>query len=114
MENDAVCLVRMRERMVRIERYVAGGRGAFMSSTITQDAVLWNLELFCAAATRVSDDFKEKHRQVNWGYVCGRFRDVTRDPWHPEPENIWACIERELPAIRENLAAIMRPTTGGY
>jgi uncharacterized protein with HEPN domain len=100
--------------MNRIEHYAAGGRGAFMSSTVIQDAVLWNLELFCAAARKVSDDFKENHRQINWGYVCGRFREVADDPWHPQPGTIWQCVEGELPAIRKSLADFLHPTAGRY
>lgn len=100
--------------MTRIEHYVASGRSTFMNSTLIQDAVLWNLQLLSSAALRVSDACKNEHRELNWGHVCGLFRDVARDPWHLEPDNIWQCVERELPTIRRNLAAIMRPTTGGY
>ena len=100
--------------MTRIEHYVTGGRGAFMSSTLVQDAVLWNLQLFCAAALRVSDGFKAEHSQLNWEHVCGLFREVARDPWHLEMETFWLCIERELPAVRHVLAAILRPTSGQY
>lgn len=85
-----------------------------MNSTLVQDAVLWNLQLLSSAALRVSAACKSRHRELDWGHVCGLFRDVARDPWHLEPETIWQCVERELPAIRHSLAAIMRPTTGQY
>ena len=100
--------------MTRIQHYAAGGRGDFMNSTLMQDAVLWNLQLLSSAALRVSAACKSERRELNWGHVCGLFREVAQDPWHLEPEAIWQCVERELPAIRRNLAAIMRPTTGQY
>jgi uncharacterized protein with HEPN domain len=114
MANDRACLVSMRECLTRIEHYVAGGRGAFMNSPLIQDAVLWNLQLLCATTLKVSDALKCEHRQIDWWHLSGLFRSLAHDPWHVELETVWLCIEGELPAIRQGLAGLLRPTTGQH
>ena len=114
MANDRALLVCMRECTTRIEHYVAGGRGAFMDSSLVQDAVLWNLQLLSAASAKVSYALKSEHHQIDWWHLGGLFRGLTHDPWHVQPEAVWQCIETELPAIRRSLAGILRPTTGQH
>ncbi len=100
--------------MTRIEHYVAGGRGTFMNSSLVQDAVLWNLQLLCAATIKVSDSLKSEQRQIDWWHISGLFRGLTRDPWHVDAEAVWQCVETDLPPVRRTLAGILRPTTGQH
>lgn len=108
MEKDRLCLVRLYECIRQVRRYADGGRSAFMTSMIAQDAVLWNLQLISKAAMRVSDVRKVMHPEVDWDGVSRLFRDTVGDPWRPNSEQIWQCIERALPGLEGNVQSILR------
>jgi uncharacterized protein with HEPN domain len=59
MKNDKLYLIHLRECIERIEGYVKDvDREAFLASTITQDAVLRNLQVLAESTQRLSDDYK--------------------------------------------------------
>jgi uncharacterized protein with HEPN domain len=45
----------------KIERYLAGGKKAFLAETMAQDAVIWNFEVIGEAAKRIADEYREQH-----------------------------------------------------
>ncbi|MHC4479666.1 MAG: HepT-like ribonuclease domain-containing protein [Planctomycetota bacterium] len=114
MEADRFCLIHMAECIRRVEHYVEGGRGAFMSSTLVQDAVLWNVQLISAAALRVSQSEKMLHPEVAWAQIGKTFREIARDPWQLDEERLWRCTDEELPVLRRGVQALLRPVTGGF
>jgi uncharacterized protein with HEPN domain len=99
VETDKSRLVHMYESVRRIQHYANGGRGAFMGSPMVQDAILWNLQLVSTAASRLSDECKEKHPEVDWRRVG--------NPWRPEAERIWARLESELDSLRSSVQTIL-------
>ncbi|MHC4592769.1 MAG: HepT-like ribonuclease domain-containing protein [Planctomycetota bacterium] len=114
MKGDRFCLIHMNECIRRVAHYVTGGRGAFMGSTLIQDAVLWNLQLISAAAMRLSAGQKQMHPEVDWGHIANVFREVAHDPWQVDQNQIWRCAEVELPSLKQHVDSILRPATGRF
>jgi uncharacterized protein with HEPN domain len=108
METDRACLVHINECIRNIQRYAANGRGQFMSTPVVQDAVLWNLQLICVAAKKVSKGEKQTHPEVDWGHACTMFREMVRDPWALDLEEVWQCVDSELPLLERQLQVILR------
>jgi uncharacterized protein with HEPN domain len=56
----------------RIETYLGGSAKAdFLSSTLLQDAVVWQLEMIDEASNRISLETRALHPAVDWSKVIG-------------------------------------------
>jgi uncharacterized protein with HEPN domain len=97
----------MVESIHRMETYLHGGQAEFMESTLIQDAVVWNLKLVCHCAKRVSDVEKARHPEIDWTSLAALFRATVRDPWHLDPDEVWACVGEELPSLKHSLQALL-------
>ena len=66
-----------------VGKYTAeGGKGAFLGSTLIQDAVMRNLQIMAESIQRLSDATKEAHPEVDWYKIPG-FRNVLVHPSTP-------------------------------
>lgn len=112
-ERDRLLLLRMVESIHRMETYLRDGRAEFMQSTLIQDAVIWNLRLVCHCAKRLSEAERERHPEINWKRMATLFRNLVRDPWHLQPEQLWECVGEELPSLKHSFQAILSNERAG-
>jgi uncharacterized protein with HEPN domain len=75
VKNDRVYLAHIRDAIVRIESDTTDGRGAFLSNTLIQDAVIRNLEVIGEAVKGLSDELRVKNPEIPWKQIAG-LRDV--------------------------------------
>lgn len=67
------------ERIQRIERYIAGGREAFLSDTLLQDGIIRNFEVIGEATKHLSAPLKERYDRVPWKEIAGMRDKVIHD-----------------------------------
>ena len=112
MKDSKLYLIHISECIERIEGYVADGREAFMASSLTQDAVLRNLQTLAESTQRLPQSLKDTHPAVVWRKIAG-FRNVlVHDYLAVDIERVWEIVERDLPDIKRNIEAI-RQELGG-
>jgi len=103
-------LIHILERIQRIESYTAGGREAFLASSMIQDAVIRNFEIIGEAVKGISENFRLVHPGLPWRRLAG-FRDVLI---HNYPgvdlEEVWNIITSHLPGLREGIEAGLQDT----
>jgi uncharacterized protein with HEPN domain len=108
MKDDQLYLIHVVECIERIERYTTGGREAFLASELIQDAVLRNLQVLAESTQRVSERRKAAHPQIDWRGIAG-FRNVlVHNYLSLNSGRIWDVIERELPRLKHQVAAILQ------
>lgn len=71
MKDDRLYLIHMCERCVRVERFTAPGREAFLQSEEMQDAVIGNVEVIGEAAKHVSARSREALAELDWRAISG-------------------------------------------
>jgi len=71
VKDDRLYVIHIGECLARIAPYVAGGREAFMHSTLIQDAVVSNLQTIGQSVSRLSDTLREAHPEINWRSIIG-------------------------------------------
>lgn len=94
------------ERIDRIVRATADGKGAFLESEVIQDAVIRNPEVIGEAAKKVSAGTRRRHPEVPWRDMA-RFRDMAIHLYGKVlADEVWAIVEKEMISIRR---ALQRP-----
>jgi uncharacterized protein with HEPN domain len=100
----------MRERIERIEGFVAGlERDDFLHDAKTSDAVVRNLEIIGEAAARLPEEFRRSSPEVPWARIVGLRNRVVHAYFDVDLEIVWTIVSVELPALKERLSALGAP-----
>lgn len=98
--------------MARIERHtVCVDASGFAASELIQDAVIRNLEVIGEAANniqRVDPAFTTAHPQVPWAVMYAMRNRLTHGYDTVDLDVVWKVIERDMPLLRSQIAAIER------
>ncbi len=107
MKDDRLYLIHIWECIQRIESYSAEGKEAFLSSSMTQDAIMRNFEIIGEATKHLSPNLKQSHPEIQWREMAG-FRDVLiHNYMGVDLIEVWNIIENELPQIKSSLKPIL-------
>ncbi|MFZ4803053.1 MAG: DUF86 domain-containing protein [Synechococcus lacustris] len=68
---------------------------------MVQDAVLRNNYLIGEAATRIPDDVRQSHPEIQWRQIIAMGNQLTHGYLENDLEIIWDVVEVELPALLE-------------
>ena len=108
-KDPRVYLARILECAQRIERFTADGKSRFMRDRMVEDAVMRNFGIIGEAAKRLDDGYRAAHPEIPWRVLAG-LRDVLiRQDEGVDLERVWAIVERDLPNLREAIAALLPP-----
>ena len=112
MKDDRLYVIHIGECLARIAQYAAGGREAFMHSTLIQDAVLRNLQTIGQSVSRLSETLREAHPEIDWRSIIGLRNVLVHDYLGINLERIWDIIERDVPDLQRTVGAILRVPGG--
>ena len=91
----------------RVPIYIEGlSFDAFSNDQKSIDAVVRNLEIIGEAASRLPDEFKEKHPQVEWHKVVGLRNRIIHGYFGIDLKIIWQIIHADLPKLRQTLSRL--------
>jgi len=108
-KDPRVYLAHILECIEKIERFTGGGKEDFLRNDMVQDAVVRNFEIIGEAAKRLDDAYRLAHPEVPWRALAG-LRDVLIHQYEGvDLERVWAIVERDLPSLREAIAALLPP-----
>lgn len=100
----------------RATGYVAGmGLDAFERDPRTQDAVIRSIEVIGEAANRArlaDPEFAARHADVPWDVMYGMRNRVVHDYFEVDLEIVWQTVNRDLPALRKQIAALLAQAAG--
>jgi uncharacterized protein with HEPN domain len=108
VKDDRLYVIHIGECLARIAQYVAGGREAFMHSTLIQDAVLRNLQTIGQSVSRLSEALRAAHPEIDWRSIIGLRNVLVHDYLGINLERIWNIIERDVPELQRTVEAILR------
>jgi uncharacterized protein with HEPN domain len=72
-------------------------------TTRTQDAILYNLILIGDAASRISDQFKEKHSEVPWSAMIGTRIIFVHGYDQVKLQIVWEILQRDLSSLKSQI-----------
>ncbi len=95
------------ESIEKIERYTAGmTRDSFQSDEKTTDAVVRNLEIIGEAAGRLSEDFTDRHSEIEWLKIIGLRNRIVHEYFGVDLQIIWQILKKDIPAFKASLKNI--------
>jgi uncharacterized protein with HEPN domain len=106
VKDDKLYLIHITEAIGRIEQYVQGGRKAFDSSTLIQDAVIRNLQTLAESSQHLSDKLKAQHPEIDWRAMAGLRNVLVHDYLGVDIDRVWQIVEQDLPDLKRKLAAL--------
>ena len=78
----------------------------FYNSPKEFDASMMNFTIIGEMAVRLSEDFKEKHSNIDWFKIKG-FRNIAaHDYFGIDAEEVWDIIQKHLPQLQIDLSSI--------
>jgi uncharacterized protein with HEPN domain len=80
---------------------------AFISSGITYDATLRNLQLIGEAATRIPDGIRERWPDIPWRMIIATRNRLTHAYLGIDDDTIWSIIQEDVPELIEKLERIV-------
>lgn len=108
MKDDKLYLEHILECIAYIEDYTIDGKEGFMSSKVTQDAVIRNLEIIGEAAKRVSSNLRKQNPDIAWREMAGMRDVLIHDYFGVDLMIVWNVVEYELPKIKVKINLLFR------
>lgn len=109
MKDPRVYLAQILECFQRIASYTAGGREAFFTERLIQDAVIRNFEIIGEAAKRVPEGYRQAHPEIPWRGL-GALRDVLIHQYEGvDLGKVWRIIDDDLPGLRAAISGMLPP-----
>jgi len=90
-------------------QFAAGGKDAFLTEKILQDAILYNLEIIGEAANRVSESYRAEHPEIQWRGMAALRNILAHDYDKVDVHRIWLVIEDDLPPLKSAIEHILPP-----
>jgi uncharacterized protein with HEPN domain len=108
MSRDDVTLLDILNACRRVVEFLVGqDRSAFLRDRKTQSAVLHQLLLIGEATKRLSDDFRNRHKQIQWKAIAGLRDRLIHAYDRVDLADVWTTRRKEVP----DLIAFLEPLT---
>jgi uncharacterized protein with HEPN domain len=91
--------------------YTEGSHDAFFADRKTQDAVIRNIEVLGQAAKGLSAETRAHDDSIPWRQIAGMRDKLIHEYFGVDLALVWDVVERELPALRPRIAALLKSVT---
>jgi uncharacterized protein with HEPN domain len=108
MKDDRAYLQHIRDALQDIAEYCGSNHSAFLDDRMRQDATLRKLEIIGQAVKNLSDDTKSRQPAIPWRQIAGMRDKVIHDYFGLNLEIVWAVVQKDLPALRVAIEALLK------
>lgn len=106
--DDRIRLVHMLDTVRRIRSLIRGqSRDAFERDEVRQLALLHLIQVLGDAASRISADFRDAHRELPWGQMVGLRNRIVHGYDHLDPEIVWRVATDDVEPVFAALERIL-------
>jgi uncharacterized protein with HEPN domain len=73
-----------------------------------QRAFVRSLEIIGEAAKKLPEDYRTRHSAIEWRAMMGMRNRLIHDYFGVDHDLVWDVVQRRIPALRAQLAAILK------
>ena len=107
MKDDRIYLGHTLEAIHDIEQYAGGGRDAFMTDKMRQDALLRKLEVVGEAVKNLSENSKQRRPEIPWRQIAGMRDRLTHDYFSVDLALVWVTVEKDVPKLKAAVEVLL-------
>lgn len=115
MKEDLVFIEHILDSINAIESFSKNLKKEELSSNrLKQSAIVREIEVIGEAVKNVSENLKNKHKEVSWREIAGTRDKMIHHYFGVDLNIIWAIIEIDLPKLKGKILRIKRELTQIY
>ncbi len=80
----------------------------FVSDEKTIDAVARNIEIIGEATTKLPEDLKLKHPEVDWKRIKGMRNRIVHEYFGVDIGIVWEIVSNHLPILKKRIEVILK------
>lgn len=104
MDNDKAYILHMLDEIENINKFLISlDYITFIGDTKTTKAVERSLEIIGEAAKNLSEEFKEKNKEIPWRDVAGLRDKIIHHYFDVDYQTIWDIVQENLPELKKVL-----------
>lgn len=108
MQRDRLFIEEMIEAANQAQRLTTGVSLEQLEVDRTRrDALLWNFTVLGEAATKVSDDLKERHPEVAWRRPADTRNRIIHGYWSIDVQVLYTTAQEQLGDLVKHLRAVL-------
>jgi uncharacterized protein with HEPN domain len=111
MRDDRGRLQDILDAIKRIERYAKRGRPVFEEDELVHTWMIHHIQIIGEAASQLTPTFRKTHHQVPWQQIIKMHHVLVHDYLGIDLAEVWAVVERDLPALKKQVSAILKRRT---
>ncbi|OGK87802.1 MAG: nucleotidyltransferase [Candidatus Rokubacteria bacterium GWC2_70_16] len=108
MRDDRERLRHMLEAMARVDRYAGRGEEAFRRDELIQTWMVRHIQIIGEAARALPGAFRDRYRHVPWADIVGMRHVIVHEYFGIDLDIVWRVVSVDLPALRQQIEAILR------
>jgi uncharacterized protein with HEPN domain len=107
-KNNLIYLNHILNSIERIDVYTAGmEKGDFLFNNLVQDGTIRQIEIIGEATKNLSQDFREKYRQVPWSDIAGMRDRLSHHYFGVDLHAIWNTVKVDIPKLKDDILVIL-------
>ena len=109
LTKDQYRLESILEAIGRIIEYTSGIKSAddFNNDYRNFDATMMNFVVIGEMIDKISDEFKNKHPEVEWIKIKGFRNIVAHDYFGIDAEEVWQIIKTKIPTLKSDIKLLL-------
>ncbi len=110
LDKDTFCLETIIEAIDKINEYTSAFHTAdeFNNDSRSFDATMMNFVVIGEMVEKLSEEFKSKHRSIEWIKIKGFRNIVAHDYFGIDAEEVWQLIKNKIPSLRTDIQQLLK------
>lgn len=101
MKDDRIYIEHILQSIEKIQSYISGkDLETFSNDSITQDAVVRQLEIIGEATKRISKELRNKNSDVPWDDMAGMRDVLIHDYLDVDLKIVWKTASQSIPGLK--------------
>ena len=97
----------MLEAIQKIEQYVGDETFSSHDENLVEVWMIHHLQIIGEAASRVSNEIREKHPEVAWGGMIDLRHILVHGYFETDKELVWRVVQQDIPNLKTQIEKIL-------